>query len=96
MSSTEKYVKRIEPNVPSAVLHLRNVPLEAVDTELLILARNFGKVKNLFRLPGKTQGFLELESIQTATQMLKHYQVSPATVGQNMIYLQYSQHQSLV
>eukprot|EP01134_Creolimax_fragrantissima_P007308 CFRG7308T1 len=93
--SGETEVARVDPMIPSAVLHLRNVPLEAVDTELLILAQKFGIVKNLFRLPGKTQAFVEMNSIQSATAMLNHYKEVQATVGQNMIYLQYSQHQHL-
>ncbi|XP_020631606.1 polypyrimidine tract-binding protein 2-like [Orbicella faveolata] len=40
-------------NAPSKVIHVRNVPADAVDTELLALGLTFGRVKNVLLLKSK-------------------------------------------
>ncbi|KAM7447078.1 Polypyrimidine tract-binding protein 1 [Porites harrisoni] len=85
---------------PSKVIHVRNVPIDAVDTELVALALPFGQVKNVLLLKSKklneaTQGFIEMEDMQASMAVLKYYtQVAPCIRGQ-MVYLQFSNHTEL-
>lgn len=87
-------------SVPSKVIHVRNVPYDATDTELLALGLPFGRVKNVLLLKAKkphepTQGFIEMEDKQTAATFLSYYtQAAPAIRGQ-IVYVQYSNHPEL-
>ncbi|XP_068725838.1 polypyrimidine tract-binding protein 2-like [Montipora capricornis] len=85
---------------PSKVIHVRNVPFDATDTELLALGLPFGRVKNVLLLRAKkphesTQGFIEMEDKQTAAAFLNYYShATPAIRGQ-IVYVQYSNHPEL-
>lgn len=82
-------------NVPSKVIHVRNVPVDATDTELLALGLEFGRVKNVLLLKTKRQGFIEMEDKQTAANFLTYYShISPTIRGQ-VVYVQYSNHPEL-
>lgn len=46
---------RVEEAPPSRVLHIRKLPNEASDTEVIALGLPFGKVTNILTLKGKNQ-----------------------------------------
>lgn len=72
---------RVEEAPPSRVLHIRKLPNEASETEIIALGLPFGKVTNILTLKGKNQvsggNFcfaMELKyynSIQTGKRFLK-------------------------
>lgn len=46
---------RVEEAPPSRVLHIRKLPSEATETEIIALGLPFGKVTNILTLKGKNQ-----------------------------------------
>ncbi|XP_020631605.1 polypyrimidine tract-binding protein 1-like [Orbicella faveolata] len=87
-------------NAPSKVIHVRNVPADAVDTELLALGLTFGRVKNVLLLKSKkphepTQGFIEMEDKETASTFLNYYSHVTPTIRGQVVYVQYSNHPEL-
>lgn len=46
---------RVEEALPSRVIHIRRLPTEAMDAEVIALGLPFGKVTNILTLKGKNQ-----------------------------------------
>ncbi|KAL8160476.1 hypothetical protein V2J09_002013 [Rumex salicifolius] len=85
---------------PSKVLHLRNLPWECIEEELIDLAKPFGKVVNTKCNVGanKNQAFIEFADLNQAIQMISYYASSsePAQIRGKTVYLQYSNRQEIV
>lgn len=81
----------------SRVVHLRNVPNEATDAEILQLGIAFGKITNILQLRGKNQAFLEMDSEVSAAQMVDYFAKtsSPPQIRGRTIYVQHSNHREL-
>lgn len=52
-SDSKKF--KVEDAPPSRVLHIRKLPNEATETEVIALGLPFGKVTNILTLKGKNQ-----------------------------------------
>ncbi|KAK6936717.1 PTBP1-like, RNA recognition motif 2, partial [Dillenia turbinata] len=85
---------------PSKVLHLRNLPWECTEEELIELGKPFGKVVNTKCNVGanKNQAFIEFADLNQAIAMISYYSSSsePAQVRGKTVYLQYSNRQEIV
>ncbi|KAL9237399.1 hypothetical protein vseg_011952 [Gypsophila vaccaria] len=85
---------------PSKVLHLRNLPWECTEEELVELGKPFGKVVNTKCNVGanKNQAFIEFTDLNQAIAMISYYASSsePAQVRGKTVYLQYSNRQEIV
>ncbi|XP_022995386.1 polypyrimidine tract-binding protein homolog 2-like isoform X1 [Cucurbita maxima] len=85
---------------PSKVLHLRNLPWECTEEELIELGKPFGKVVNTKCNVGanRNQAFIEFVDINQAIAMISYYASSsePAQVRGKTVYLQYSNRQEIV
>ncbi|VFQ77634.1 unnamed protein product [Cuscuta campestris] len=85
---------------PSKVLHLRNLPWECVEEELIELGKPFGKVVNTKCNVGanRNQAFIEFAELNQAISMISYYASSsePAQVRGKQVYLQYSNRQEIV
>ncbi|XP_010442873.1 PREDICTED: polypyrimidine tract-binding protein homolog 2 isoform X1 [Camelina sativa] len=85
---------------PSKVLHLRNLPWECTEEELIELGKPFGTVVNTKCNVGanRNQAFIEFEDLNQAIQMISYYASSsePAQVRGKTVYLQYSNRQEIV
>ncbi|KAL0886602.1 hypothetical protein Bca101_010585 [Brassica carinata] len=85
---------------PSKVLHLRNLPWECTEDELIELGKPFGTVVNTKCNVGanRNQAFIEFEDLNQAIQMISYYASSsdPAQVRGKTVYLQYSNRQEIV
>lgn len=79
----------------SKVVHLRSLPTDVTDTEVIQLGMTFGKVINVLMLKGKNQAFLEMEDEETATNMVNSSLQNPPTIRQRIIYIQFSNHKEL-
>lgn len=80
---------------PSRVLHLRNIPQQLSESEVLFLGLAFGMIKNVLFLRSKNQAFLEFENINDAQQMVNHFSQTTSTFNGKKIFVQYSNHQEL-
>ncbi|MBA0583734.1 hypothetical protein Gorai_014579 [Gossypium raimondii] len=85
---------------PSKVLHLRNLPWECTEEELIELGKPFGKIVNTKCNVGanRNQAFIEFADLNQAIAMISYYASSsePAQVRGKTVYLQYSNRQEIV
>ena len=65
---------------PSKVLHLRNLPSDVTDKEIIMLGLPFSQVTNVLLLRHKNQAFLEMADIGVATTMVGYYTTMPAQI----------------
>ncbi|KFQ22944.1 Polypyrimidine tract-binding protein 3, partial [Mesitornis unicolor] len=80
---------------PSRVLHLRHIPREVTEVDIISLGLPFGKVTNLLMLKEKGQAFLEMYSEEAAANLISYYSsCAPQLQGQS-VYIQYSNHREL-
>ena len=69
-----------EQPMVSKVLHLRNLPPDTTERELVALGTPFGHVVNVLLLKVKNQGFIELGDVTAASRMVSYYSSMPATI----------------
>ncbi|XP_046879688.1 polypyrimidine tract-binding protein 2 isoform X2 [Hypomesus transpacificus] len=86
---------RVEEAPPSRVLHIRKLPNEASETEVIALGLPFGKVTNILTLKGKNQAFLEMETEEAAMTMVNYYLTVTPNVRNVPVFIQYSKHTEL-
>ncbi|KAJ8397553.1 hypothetical protein AAFF_G00438290 [Aldrovandia affinis] len=80
---------------PSRVLHIRKLPNEVSETEVIALGLPFGKVTNILTLKGKNQAFLELGTEEAAMTMVNYYSAVTPHVRNMPVFIQYSNHKEL-
>ncbi|KAJ1171750.1 hypothetical protein NDU88_003608 [Pleurodeles waltl] len=80
---------------PSRVLHIRKLPGEVTETEVIALGLPFGKVTNILMLKGKNQAFLEMGSEEAAITMVNYYTTMTPSLRNQPVYIQYSNHKEL-
>ncbi|KAH8358557.1 hypothetical protein KR093_000885 [Drosophila rubida] len=80
---------------PSKVVHLRNIPNESGESDVVTLGIPFGRVTNVLVLKGKNQAFIEMADEISATSMVSCYTVNPPQMRGRMVYVQYSNHREL-
>ncbi|KAL1006690.1 hypothetical protein UPYG_G00075460 [Umbra pygmaea] len=80
---------------PSRVLHIRKLPNETTETEVIALGLPFGKVTNILTLKGKNQAFLELGTEEAAITMVNYYSTVTPHVRNVPVFIQYSNHKEL-
>ncbi|KAJ7308285.1 hypothetical protein JRQ81_008815 [Phrynocephalus forsythii] len=81
--------------VPSRVIHIRKLPGDVTEAEVISLGLPFGKVTNLLMLKGKNQAFIEMNTEEAANTLVNYYTtITPVLRGQ-AIYIQFSNHKEL-
>ncbi|KAG6527994.1 hypothetical protein ZIOFF_010131 [Zingiber officinale] len=110
MSSSSGQQQFRYTQTPSKVLHIRNLPWECTEEELIELCKPFGKIVNTKCNVGanRNQSFVEFNSgimgsaqevdLNQAISMISYYASSsePAQVRGKTVYLQYSNRQEIV
>ncbi|XP_063056410.1 polypyrimidine tract-binding protein 2-like [Engraulis encrasicolus] len=86
---------RVEENPPSRVIHIRKLPNEVSETEVIALGLPFGKVTNILMLKGKNQAFLEMGTEEAAITMVNYYATVTPQVRNVPVFIQYSNHKEL-
>ncbi|KAK6913281.1 RNA recognition motif domain [Dillenia turbinata] len=85
---------------PSKVLHLRNLPWECTEEELVELCKPFGKIVNTKCNVGanRNQAFVEFADLNQAISMNSYYASSsePAQARGKTVYIQYSNRHEIV
>ncbi|GER45838.1 polypyrimidine tract-binding protein-like [Striga asiatica] len=85
---------------PSKVLHLRNLPWECNEEELVELCKPFGKIVNTKCNVGanRNQAFVEFVDLNQAVNMVAYYASSPepAQIRGKAVYIQYSNRHEIV
>ncbi|XP_033929029.1 polypyrimidine tract-binding protein 3 isoform X1 [Melopsittacus undulatus] len=80
---------------PSRVLHIRQIPSDATEEEVISLGIPFGKVTNFLRLKGKCQALLEMDSEEAAAALVNYCSYSIPHLHNQPVYIQYSKHREL-
>ncbi|XP_036409699.1 polypyrimidine tract-binding protein 1-like isoform X1 [Megalops cyprinoides] len=83
------------PGIPSRVIHVRKLPNDINEAEVISLGLPFGKVTNLLMLKGKNQAFLEMNTEETAQTMVSYYSSVTPVIRNHPIFMQYSNHKEL-
>ncbi|XP_052556778.1 polypyrimidine tract-binding protein 3 isoform X1 [Tympanuchus pallidicinctus] len=83
------------PCMPSRVLHLRQIPDNATEADVISLGLPFGKVTNVLILRGKSQAFLEMASEENAISMVNYCSSAIPHIHNQPVYIQYSNHREL-
>lgn len=83
------------PSAPSRVIHVRKLPNDINEAEVISLGLPFGKVTNLLMLKGKNQAFLEMNSEEAAQTMVTYYSSVTPVIRNHPIFMQYSNHKEL-
>nr|CAH7725533.1 unnamed protein product [Callosobruchus chinensis] len=88
---------KLEQNVgkPSRVIHIRNIPSDVSEAEVIHLGLPFGRVTNVLVLKGKNQAFLEMADEAAATSMVSYFSGCIAQLRGRAVYVQYSNHKEL-
>ncbi|KAM8961823.1 polypyrimidine tract-binding protein 1 isoform 1-T1 [Pelodytes ibericus] len=82
-------------SVGSRVIHVRKLPIDVTEAEVISLGLPFGKVTNLLMLKGKNQAFLEMNTEEAANTMVSYYSTVTPVLRSQPIYIQYSNHKEL-
>ncbi|XP_055542254.1 polypyrimidine tract-binding protein 2 isoform X4 [Wyeomyia smithii] len=80
---------------PSRVVHIRNIPTESSEVDVMHLGVPFGRVTNVLVLKGKNQAFLEMADESAATNMVTMFTANPPVVRGRTVYVQFSNHREL-
>ncbi|XP_076582934.1 polypyrimidine tract-binding protein 1b isoform X1 [Chaetodon auriga] len=83
------------PGVPSRVIHIRKLPNDITETEVISLGLPFGDVTNLLMLKAKNQAFLEMNSEEAAQNMVGYYSTVMPIIRHHPVYVQFSNHKEL-
>ncbi|KAM9331878.1 polypyrimidine tract-binding protein 2 isoform 2-T2 [Pholidichthys leucotaenia] len=92
-SDTKKL--RVEEASPSRVIHIRKLPNEASEAEVIALGLPFGRVTNILTLKGKNQAFLEMGTEEAAITLVNYYSKVPPLIRNFQVFIQYSNHKEL-
>ena len=68
---------------PSRVVHIRNIPSDASDSDLLNLGLPFGRISNMLLLRAKNQAMIEFADISSAQAMVQYWSGGAAATGNN-------------
>ncbi|VVC39894.1 Hypothetical protein CINCED_3A004085 [Cinara cedri] len=82
-------------NKPSRVIHIRNIPNEVTEAEVIHLGIPFGKVTNVLVLKGKNQAFLEMADETSASTMVTYFTTCTAQLRGRAVFIQFSNHKEL-
>ncbi|XP_054289477.1 polypyrimidine tract-binding protein 2 isoform X2 [Macrosteles quadrilineatus] len=82
-------------NKPSKVIHIRNIPNEVTEAEIIHLGIPFGRVTNVLVLKGKNQAFLEMADEVAASTMVTYFTSCMAQLRGRAVYVQFSNHKEL-
>ncbi|XP_077224142.1 polypyrimidine tract-binding protein 1 isoform X1 [Tasmannia lanceolata] len=100
MSSSSGQPQFRYTQTPSKVLHLRNLPWECTEEELIELCKPFGKIVNTKCNVGanRNQAFVEFVDLNQAISMVSYYASSSeaAQVRGKTVYIQYSNRHEIV
>jgi RNA recognition motif-containing protein len=91
-----KKVKTHQKSQPSKVVHIRNIPPQLTEIEVIQFGLLFGSIANVLNLRSKCQAFLEFEKCDEAQSMVNYFLNNPIQSLGRQIFVQYSNYKNLV
>lgn len=100
LSGSDNDAKKVKleqnsPNGPSRVVHIRSLPPDCTEADVVQLGMPYGKMSNVLLLKQKNQAFLEFLDEQAAVTMVSFHQQNPAQIRMKPVYVQFSNHKEL-
>ncbi|EFA84392.1 RNA-binding region RNP-1 domain-containing protein [Heterostelium album PN500] len=92
--SKSKKQKNYTPT-PSKVVHLRNLPIDCTEHEIMALASPFGQVEHILILKGKSQGFIQMADLTSATAFIQFYTTIQGSIRSKNFFVQYSNREEI-
>ncbi|XP_056131584.1 polypyrimidine tract-binding protein 1b isoform X2 [Lampris incognitus] len=83
------------PGLPSRVIHVRKLPSDITEAEVISLGLPFGTVTNLLMLKAKNQAFIEMNTEEAAQTMVSYYSSVTPVIRNHPIFVQFSNHKEL-
>lgn len=84
------------PSPPSKVVHARGLAPRTSEADIRVLCTRLGlKVVGVFMFSTKGQALIELDSVQSASVLLRHSTQQPTILNGRQVYLQFSSYQAL-
>ncbi|XP_040435741.1 polypyrimidine tract-binding protein 3 [Falco naumanni] len=80
---------------PSRVLHLRQIPDDATEAEIISLVLPFGIVTNILILKGKGQALVEMSSVEAAVNVVSYCNTAVLYLRSQPLCIQYSNYKIL-
>ncbi|NXK74895.1 PTBP3 protein, partial [Amazona guildingii] len=80
---------------PSRVLHIRQIPSDVTEAEIISLVIPFGKVTNFLRMNRKCQALLEMDSEEAAVALVNYCNYFVPHLHSQRVYIQFSKHTEL-
>lgn len=90
LDNSEPKKARVTEPAPSKVVHVRNLPIDVSEQDLIQLASPFGRIINLVLLKGKNQAFIQLEDKMKAIQLINYYAANETNLRGKTVYFQFS------
>jgi hypothetical protein len=87
---------KTQKSQPSKVVHIRNIPQQISEIEVIQFGLIFGNIENVLNLRSKCQAFLEFEKCEEAQSMISYFTNNPISVAGRQIFVQYSNYKNLV
>ncbi|TMS32294.1 hypothetical protein L596_000155 [Steinernema carpocapsae] len=85
----------LEAPAKSRVVHLRNIPSDLTEFELLHFCIPYGRIVNHLLLKGKNQAFVEYGTLEDAQRIVVTMDAYPHAIRGRTMFVQYSTHQEL-
>ncbi|CAB3411443.1 unnamed protein product [Caenorhabditis bovis] len=79
----------------SKVVHVRNIPPDLLEVELLQLCGQYGQISNFMMLKGKSQAFVEYEEENGAAAFVTAMAAVPIQIRGRTVFAQFSTHKEL-
>ncbi|ESO02174.1 hypothetical protein HELRODRAFT_94426 [Helobdella robusta] len=93
--NNKKLKMEVNVNKPSRVVHLRGVPNDVSDVEIVQLALSFGRISNLVVSKKKNQALVEMMDIAAAQAMVQYYGEHPPSIRKRVVHVQFSTYEKL-
>uniref|UniRef100_A0A8C5D938 Polypyrimidine tract-binding protein 1-like n=1 Tax=Gouania willdenowi TaxID=441366 RepID=A0A8C5D938_GOUWI len=95
-SDSKKFKSELRgPITSSRVIHIRKLPSDITEAEVISLGLPFGDISNLLLLKAKNQAFLEMNSEEAAQNMVGYYSTMMPVIRHQPVYVQFSNHKEL-
>jgi len=95
MDSPNRAKKAKVENSPSRVIHIRSLPNQCSEDEIIQLGLPFGRITNGIHTRQRCQAFLEFEDKANAVKMVNYYKNKQCSLRRKTCYVQFSNHQEL-
>jgi RNA recognition motif-containing protein len=90
LAQPEDSLKKAKVEGVSRTLHVRALPMDCTEQDLIAISCAFGKVENVLLMRGKNQGFIQFEDPAMSMALISYYSGVQASIKGKHVFFQYS------